>query len=156
VDSVILTPSGSIIAGAENGIQRSSPGGGFQRVHEALAFAIKACSKDAIYAATYEKGLLRSTDDGRTWTPLTERQRLESHQKGYLTLTSISCLERGALLVGSFDDGVFFSGDAGLTWSSANAGLRSLYALQFAKDQGGTIYASGDGVYRLRGLPVRR
>ncbi len=151
VDAVTVTSAGTIVAGTANGLQRFTAGGEFEVVDSASAFAIEACGKDTVYAAAYEKGLLRSTDDGRTWTPMTERQRLESRQSGYLTLTSVLCLDDGRLLVGSLGDGILFSEDHGLTWADASVGLRSLSVWGFAKGQDGSIYvasASG-GVHRL-------
>lgn len=157
VMSVATTASGAIIAGATTGLQRAGDGRAFAIVRDSvIAFALTACGRDTVFAAAYERGLFRSTDDGRTWVPLTEQLRAQSRQKGYLTLTSLLCLDAGRILVGSLGDGVFLSEDRGLTWRSVSAGLRSDNVWGFAKDTDGSIVvATSAGIHRLVGLPGR-
>lgn len=155
--SVTTTASGAIIAGATNGIQRSSDGRAPEIVADGVgAFALSACGRDTVFAAAYERGLLRSTDDGRTWTPLTEQLRTQSQQKGYLTLMSVLCLGSGRVMIGSLGNGVFLSEDDGTTWRSVSAGLRSTNVWSLGKDADGRIVAATSaGVHRLVGLSGR-
>lgn len=151
VRSVTTTHSGAVIAGAENGIQRSDDRHTFTIVDDSTeAFALRSCGRDTVYVAAYERGLLRSTDDGRTWKLLTEALRARAHQEGYLTLMSVLCLGRGRLLVGGLEDGVFASEDNGSTWRQVNNGLRSTFVWNLAIDSAGQVFAATSaGVHRL-------
>lgn len=157
VTSVATTASGAIIASTMGTLQRAGDGREFEIVrNHAWAFSLAACGHDTVFAAVYQRGLLRSTDDGRTWTPLTEQLRAQSRQKGYLTLTSVLCLDTERILVGSLGDGVFLSEDRGITWTSISTGLRSGIVWSFATEEDGSIVAATNaGVHRLAGLSRR-
>jgi photosystem II stability/assembly factor-like uncharacterized protein len=116
-------------------------------------WALTACD-EALVAGTYARGLLRSTDDGRTWSPVTEELRARSQQGGYLSFTALVCLADGGVLAGTFWDGVFHSADAGETWKDATAGLPSEAVQDFAVSPDGRVFISTPaGVFANVALP---
>ncbi|MBW3563600.1 MAG: right-handed parallel beta-helix repeat-containing protein [Acidobacteria bacterium] len=155
--ALFASPAGARFLTAPDGTWRWSEGESWRAVNEAQVGHLTACG-DALIAGTFARGLLRSTDDGRTWTPITEDLRAEAQQAGYITFTSIACLPAGGILAGTFWDGVFYSPDGGATWVDVSAGLPSPSSQDFATTPDGQVFvATPAGVYQadFTGAPQR-
>lgn len=145
---LFLSPSGARFVTTADGFWRWTDGEAWQSVAEEHVWAFAVCG-DALIAGTYARGLLRSTDDGRTWTPVTEDLRAGAQQAGYMSFTSIACLPGGGVFAGTFWDGVFYSADGGDLWVDVSAGLPSPTSRDFATTPDGQAFiATPAGVYR--------
>jgi parallel beta-helix repeat protein len=146
--ALFSTPDGARLVATADGTWRWTEGESWQAVAEELVWDVVPCG-EALIAGTYARGLLRSTDDGRTWAPVTEELRAGAQQAGYMTFTSLACLPGGRLLAGTFWDGVFYSADGGDTWVDVSAGLPSPTSQGFATTPDGQVFvATPAGVYR--------
>ena len=153
VQALFSSPSGARFATTGGGFHRRSGDGSWEEVSGEHVWALTACD-EALVAGTYARGLLRSTDDGRTWSPVTEELRARSQQGGYLSFTALVCLADGGVLAGTFWDGVFHSADAGETWKDATAGLPSEAVQDFAVSPDGRVFISTPaGVFANVALP---
>lgn len=147
VQAVFSSPTGARFATTAGGFHRRSGGESWEEVSGEHVWALTACGETLI-AGTYARGLLRSTDDGRTWSPVTEELRARSQQSGYLSFTALACLPDGGVVAGTFWDGVFYSSDAGETWREATAGLPAESVQDFAVSPDGRVFVSTPaGVY---------
>ena len=148
---------GALFSTGPGGTWRRSEDGSWRTVTEAQVWHLTDCA-GALIAGTFARGLLQSTDDGRTWTPVTENLRARAQQAGYMTFTSIACLPGGAVVAGTFWDGVFFTADGGTTWVDASAGLPSPTAQDFATTPDGQVFvATPAGVFEwTRAAALRR
>ncbi len=92
-------------------------------------------------------GIIRSTDDGVSWTK--ENNGLPSNNSsGDVEVTAL-CASRASLYAGVQDAGVYRSTDLGMHWTAANAGISDSYILSlFAL--GSEVFASvkNDGIVR--------
>lgn len=142
--AILELASGVVLASREfDGIFRSDGAGHWERVRDDVyAFSFQSCGGERVLAATYGRGIFRSDDGGRTWTPVTEEIRQNSNQPGYVTFTSIECVGEGNLLAGTLGDGTFFSADGGGTWVEAGAGLLQDLVASFSWAPDGTVYAA--------------
>jgi hypothetical protein len=133
----------------------------------------------AIFAGTVGDGVRRSTDGGVTWWPtamsrdtvwtlaLNHDGRLYAGSNGYIgysddlgdhwttvsftikPIFSLVFTRTGGILAASYGKGVYFSTDAGSTWSSSNQGVDTLKAQHLAIAPDGDIYlATETGVFR--------
>ena len=147
VSALFPSPSGARFFLGREGFWRWTEESSWQLATEDQAWDLRPCGENMI-AATFARGLLRSTDDGRTWKRATENLRPGAQQKGYLTFTSIACLPGGGLLAGTFWDGVFYSSDGGTTWNDATGALPVPTVMDFAVTSSGRVFASTPaGVY---------
>jgi PKD repeat protein len=139
--SVSPTPSGALLAGTSSQTFRSTD--------DAVSWANVGCCRPASFAVasngdmlagTFDGGLFRSTDDGRTWTPT-----------GFpLTpVFSIAVTASGHVFAGTYSTGIFRSTDYGTTWNQVNGNL-SNPVTSLAVNSAGEIFAGvfGEGVFR--------
>jgi photosystem II stability/assembly factor-like uncharacterized protein len=100
------------------------------------ALAIDPLKTSTIYAGTLERGLLRSTDGGGTWSTV-----------GGLGARSVSAiaLRSGALVVAT-DVGTFWSSDGGATWTAGTDRPST-------SGESGLIFAPELGRYQQKVLP---
>jgi len=122
--------------GARWTLPRDNPSRGF-----VLSLAAHPDHPGVFYAGTSGEGLLRSTDGGGKWAPL-------SRQLGRTGVRAIAV--DGALpgiLWLATDEGVLGSGDGGLTWAAFNQGLARgpIYAIAIDPWRPGILYAGGAG-----------
>lgn len=148
-----------ILAATTSGLRRSDDGGASWRTSPGLA------GKDAVtgvgfgaapgtlFAVHYKHGVLKSVDDGASWTPKNtglpaERWRIF----GLATAPVPSGAGPETLYVGAVEAAapVFRSLDGGETWSPAAAGLgrRRVYDLAVDPTVRGVYAATDDGVFR--------
>jgi photosystem II stability/assembly factor-like uncharacterized protein len=130
VFGLTITSTGVIYAGGWQGLERSTDGGASFEIVELGAVGSQInelClgSNDAIFAGLYNKGLIRSVDNGQTWTqvdPLFENK-------------TVNCVIRrgGSMFAAVSYVNVFRSTDNGTSWTPgstnfAGKGLEALYA----------------------------
>jgi hypothetical protein len=116
-------------------------------VHDTNIVALAVESDGPIFAGTscmnsgFGGNVLRSTDNGKTWTSV-----LEVHsQEG---IYSLVCAGSGHVLLSTL--GVYGSTDKGTTWNPANAGLPQTPILALARSRS-TLFAGAqnNGIWRI-------
>ncbi|HXU34051.1 MAG TPA: hypothetical protein VN851_26055 [Thermoanaerobaculia bacterium] len=116
--------------------------------------AFDPAHREVVYRATYS-GIDKSTDDGRTWTPLPD---VRSQLLGAYPTSLLFDPRSRALYVGTDLRGIFRSTDGGRTFRRIVGGLPRMtgglnpFVGSLVQDAAGEIYAglSQAGVFRLR------
>jgi hypothetical protein len=121
------------------------------------AMAIDAFDADTLYAGTRDygvagrpfRGVLKSTDAGKSWFAINDGFPDRIGDVSIVTALAIDPVDRNVLYAGTSGRGIFRSGDAGASWSEFNSGLTNLTINALAIDQAGKhIYAAtGAGVF---------
>ena len=90
--------------------------------------------------STYEGGVCRSDDGGRTWRATTEG--MTPTAATHILLDRRSPSTARALYVAGFGRGVFKSSDGGMTWALKNNGLpaKEPFAWRLSQDRQGVLY----------------
>jgi photosystem II stability/assembly factor-like uncharacterized protein len=99
-------------------------------------------STGALYAMA-DNGIYRSTDNGASWTPVTEIQ-LGS------TFVAFAIARNGHYFASTANDGVYRSTDMGVTWAHMSDGLPQSFAWSIDANPlaDEVLVATGPGVYR--------
>ena len=100
----------------------------------------------AVYIATADDGLFRSTDGGANWTALEEGL----NERSFHSLAFVAGQPPTTLLAGGNGGGVYRSEDAGATWTKTSTGLNEALVPSVVASPvfAGTAYAAAfDGVY---------
>jgi photosystem II stability/assembly factor-like uncharacterized protein len=109
----------------------------------APTFSIRSLSvtKDNLFFAGTDIGMLRSSDNGLTWEPAD--LFLE-------TILSIETTTDNNLYAGTAYNGVFYSTDKGISWYNQSSGLlnRTILSLKIGPEDRLFAGTYGDGVYR--------
>lgn len=122
IRSLLVTPEGTVFAGAEPFLYQSVNGGeSWTQVHtplEDFPFGSSLTSLTAINDRLYAMGshVVSSTDDGKSWT---RDPRFGEEKDGYCGVGIIE----DTLYIGSRQRGVLRSNDRGQTWTPMNEGL---------------------------------
>lgn len=138
------------------GVYRSTDGGATweeandETSKQAAVFGLAVDPFDAqtVYAASYNQGLLKSSDGGKTWAML-DLGRNNLH----LLSVAVHPQDPAVLLAGSMQAGPFRSEDGGQTWEAAAAGLNpesTITSMQFDPTDPEIVYLADNisGVYR--------
>jgi photosystem II stability/assembly factor-like uncharacterized protein len=101
-----------------------------------------------VYAATFNKGLLHTTDGGQSWVQLSDGLP----PQGAFSV-AINPNESGLLLAGFFRAGIYASTDGGATWQPSSSGMppeATITSLVFDPTNPAIVYAADihSGVYR--------
>jgi M6 family metalloprotease-like protein len=111
------------------------------------SLAIDPTNAETVYEATWSSGVVKSTNGGKTWTPV--NTGLPSL---HVRCVAIDPMNTQAVLAGTYTNGVFRSTNGGARWSQLNTGLTSTTVLSLAIDPRNTavIYAAMDaiGIFR--------
>ena len=96
----------------------------------------------SLYAASYEDGVFKSTDDGVTWSRIDLSIPGESHD-------AIEIGRDGRVILGSYGLGIQTSTDRGASWLTSNRGMRDtrVYSLLTLPD-GSLVAGSSVGILR--------
>ncbi|RZK57102.1 MAG: hypothetical protein EOO87_03815, partial [Pedobacter sp.] len=107
-----------------------------------------ATNDNAIYIATYAKGVYKSVDDGLSWKPINKGLKTE---KEYVTATSIIAIDDKNLICSTLGKGLFISKDAGVTWQKFNNGItdENFWTLYYNHKTKFIASASPSGIYRI-------
>lgn len=111
------------------------------------ALAVVPSDPNAAYVGTAGRGVLYTSDGGRTWSPLGSLP--------FATVLSVALDSRDAsrVLVGTYGGGVYASNDGGKSWAFAGLGARNVVALAVRAEDGLIVAAAGGpwpGLYRSR------
>jgi photosystem II stability/assembly factor-like uncharacterized protein len=152
VNVIIATPAGTLFAGTEGGIFKSTDDGvSWTAARSGLASksiqTMVVNSQGTLFAGNCgcgaAFGVLRSTDNGASWTAVT-------NGLGSLYITALAVDAAGTLYAGTLSSGVYRSTDNGTNWSAVASGLtsKSIRALVVAPT--GTVIAAtpDSGLYR--------
>lgn len=104
--------------------------------------AVLSLPSRELLVATFGRGVVRSIDEGATWTP--SGPGLEN-----LDATALASLGGKAVLAGTFGGGVARSEDGGATWTASSEGLEDMEVQALAHDGAGTVLAGAQrGLFR--------
>jgi photosystem II stability/assembly factor-like uncharacterized protein len=146
--SLAVHPDGTLLAGASNGpIHYSSDDGatwtsvsGFGSTTDVQALSV--AHDGSVYAATFQSGVFRSTNSGRSWaaTPMTDK----------LLFAALSTPDGETFIGGR--GGVRRTID-GITWDTINSGAGNFWVESLGRDSSGHLLAgaAGSGLYRSSG-----
>lgn len=157
-----LVSPGSVLAGTDLGLFRSSNGGAWQPVAQGpeadpanpkkLNQSVQALASmpGTILAGVFSGGVYRSTDDGATWIPPASGNGMPASQT--VTAFAVHPFTPG-LVYAAAGSGIYRSTDAGATWSLASDGLpgSATPITMWVDPDYPNIYFAGtgsDGVYR--------
>lgn len=151
--SIVTTPTGTILAGPENGgLYRSDDGGATWASSEQnlawpccnYAVPSLAVTAASVYAGTWGGGVLRSDDDGNSWS-----STATIPGDPYPVVLALAAFRFGERLYAGGNFGVARSEDGGGSWTLISDGLPSAWVKGLAL-RGATPYALfDDAVYRL-------
>jgi photosystem II stability/assembly factor-like uncharacterized protein len=148
--SLARHPDGTLLAGASSGpIHYSTDDGatwtmvkGFGATSDIQALGVAI--DGSVYAASFNTGVFRSTDVGRTW--------MKVLNSTFATMAILTA-PNGAVYVGGNGGGVHKTTDDGATWNLDTSGAgRKLFVGAFALDSNGYIYAGSSGFGVIRSL----
>ena len=103
-----------------------------------------AVSGRTVYLNPVDRKLLRSVDEGETWTDVSQNLPNRDKQVGSYDLVFV-----GETIYANSGDGIFRSRDGGETWTSISAGLPGGY-IEIQLVDGTTLYGTNShGIFRL-------
>ncbi len=152
----LLIQHGIIYAGTGDGLYRLPEGTNEWSVvtkglDETLVHAIAMASDRTLYVGTSGKGLLRykpgATSKDSEWRRLSHG--LIDHEglvENFIRVLTID--KEQALYAGTFDGGVFRSGDGGMTWKPISRALPNDSIRGIITNEKGLFVATGRGVFR--------
>ncbi len=144
--SLFAAPNGKLYVGNDSGVYVSTDRGGqwtllMHRVELPMITGVTVAPNGHIFGASVGHYILRSTDDGDTWT---------EHDQGieHKTFHGIVADTNGYVCVGT-DSGIFRSTDDGESWSEANTGVNTLIITSMTRGNNNYLYAgtTTQGVY---------
>jgi ligand-binding sensor domain-containing protein len=95
-------------------------------------------ASDRLLAGTSRLGVLRSANDGKSWSPISDG--LPMYTTGYKPVRAMAVKSDGSLFAAT-SDGVYRSLDDGASWQPASTGLGCNWINCFAIDASGVVYA---------------
>ena len=154
VQSLLTTPLGTLLMGAENGGLFRSDDGGDTWTESDTGLTWPCCNYNVpslaagastVYVGTWGGGVWRSDDDGWSWTATAAIP-----DEGYPIVRGLEVCRFGEMLwaVGNF--GAAITADGGASWEVFNVGLPGSWIIDVAT-HGSVVYvmSDGDGVYWL-------
>ena len=135
--------AGRVVAATDGGVYVSDDGAAsWRRASAALSVqdvAQSASAPETWYAATRGRGLWRSTDGARTWTPTATAFR-DSTFYG----VAVDPYDARRVAAASWNAGVVVSADGGRTWTARTRGLpvARLYCVVFDANRAGRLWAA--------------
>ncbi len=168
LNALVIDPTNpaTLYAATDNGVVGSPDGGdtwnpvGLANTNVSL-LAIDPLQPNVLYAYTTaiypdtatSPALLKSTDRGASWSPITTglEDLIRSHAQ--VTAFVVNPVNTNVLYLAAIGYGVFQSSDSGATWATSNGGLPFLdvRALGINRGDPNTVYAATPGgVFRLQ------
>ena len=116
-------------------------------LEEVLVHALAKTGDGTLYAGTSGKGLHSFKERAPGWTRL--RQGLRDHEGLVENFIRVMAVDKEQdLYVGTFDGGVFRSGDAGKTWSPISRALPNDSIRGLISNERGVYVATGRGIFK--------
>jgi ligand-binding sensor domain-containing protein len=148
----LLVNGDEIYAGTGDGVYRlTQPGDRWVVVttglDQTLVHALARSSDGTLYAGTSGKGVLRFKQNADGWVRM--RDGLRDHEGMIENFIRVLAIDREqGIFAGTFDGGVFRSGDGGTTWRPISRALPndSIRGIVAADD--GLIVATGNGIFK--------
>jgi photosystem II stability/assembly factor-like uncharacterized protein len=131
--SALITADGSFLAGANSGVYISTDRGSSWEMKRGSAGGFLAISMEGTVYASGGPFVWISTDNGRNW--------IHSDILSALGVGPIVCGRNEGLYAGTWGDGVFTSGDKGVTWTPLTGGLDVPSIRSLAVTPAGYLYA---------------
>ncbi|MGH7229893.1 MAG: WD40/YVTN/BNR-like repeat-containing protein, partial [Nitrospiraceae bacterium] len=154
----LLIRHGVVYAGTGDGLYRLVEGAAEWSVvtkglDETLVHSIAMASDQTLYVGTSGKGVFRYKPSGHSkgveWQRLS--RGLVDHEgliENFIRVLAID--QEQALYAGTFDGGVFRSGDAGVTWRPISRALPNDSIRGIVTNEKGLFVATGRGVFRTQ------
>ncbi|GEM_PF-203625 len=151
IKTLLITP-GVIYAGTGDGVYRLSETDDRWTVvttglDEVLVHALAKASDGTLFAGTSGKGVLRYKESSPGWVRM--RHGLKDHEglvENFIRVLAID-KEQG-VYAGTFDGGVFRSGDGGQTWRPISRALPNDSIRSILTNERGLFVATGLGIYK--------
>ncbi len=141
--SLALNANGDILAGGGRGIFLSSNSGEtWSNISHSNIICLAVDSSGNIFAGVLYEGLLRSTNNGSTWTQIIGDT---------MEVSSVVIKSDGYIFAGTFDKGIIYSTDKGDNWSAINNGLnyKGWYTRSMVINSFGYIFIANEvGIFR--------
>ncbi len=143
--SVACIP-GKMFAATEKGLYSTANNGASWSLSAFAGKDVRAITVDksgVLFAGTWGYGISKSTDNGSTWTDVTNNLSASA-------VHTIAVNAQNELFAGTFGSGVEKSTDHGATWTKLPVGYNFVWSLAIAPDN--SIYAGtyGNGAYRSK------
>jgi ligand-binding sensor domain-containing protein len=138
VTALVVTQSGSVLAGTEEGVLRSTDGGA-SWIWSSTNMTYRSVSNFArdssggVLAATGAGSIYRSTNDGVSW------QGIPGPEAG--SIYGLCCRDTATLWVSAWGGGVRRTTDHGVHWQALDSGLTNKYVLSLLVENGGFALA---------------
>lgn len=151
IKSVLISPD-AIYAGTGNGVYRLAPHEDrwsvvTEGLEEILVHALVQLSDGTLVAGTSGKGILRFKHQGSGWARV--RHGLRDHEGLVENFIRVLALDREqGVYAGTFDGGVFRSGDGGETWRPISRALPNDSIRGILSTDRGLYVATGRGVFK--------
>lgn len=147
VYSLLITPEGTLIAGTNVGIYRSSDKGNLWEASDTVAVSsevgtLAVDAEGVIYAGSRAHGIFRSLDDGASWEEVTTGL-------ANLSVGKLAAVD-GVIYAGTNLGAVYRSTDQGESWEELfDNGLNNPFVPSVAVNDQGIVFTGSDaGVFR--------
>ncbi len=147
----LLAVNEGVYAGTADGVYRLSAADRWSVVttglDDILVHALALSSDGTLFAGTSGKGILRFKAQSVGW--VRERQGLKDHEgmtENFIRVLTID--PEGGIYAGTFDGGVFWSADGGITWRPISRALPNDSIRGILFNSRGLFVATGHGIFK--------
>jgi choice-of-anchor A domain-containing protein/uncharacterized repeat protein (TIGR01451 family) len=142
--SIACVGNNRMFAATEKGLYSSTDNGASWSLSSFAGKDVRAITVDktgVLFAGTWGYGIAKSTDNGTTWTDVTNNLAVNA-------VHTIAVSAQNELYAGTFGAGIEKSTDHGASWTKLNVGYDYVWSLAIAPN--GSLYAGtyGDGAFR--------
>ena len=146
ITALAVTPAGTVLAGTEEGIHRSTDGGATWKWASATMTyrSVSALARDssgAVFVGTGQGKIYRSTDDGVSWQDIPGTSST--------SIIALCCKAPATLWLTRWNLGISRTTDNGAHWQALDSGLTDKFVLSLLVEDGGFALAGTmTGVFR--------
>jgi ligand-binding sensor domain-containing protein len=152
ITALAVTPAGTVLAGTDEGVHRSTDGGlSWKWASATMTYrrisALEQDSSGAMIAGTSEGKIYKSSDDGLSWQ--------EIPGQGSASITALCSGDSAALWVSRWNTGVSRTTNGGTHWQTLDSGLTDKFVLSLlVGDSGFALAGTMTGIFRTTGSVV--